>query len=89
MTSVEAANLLNNIHLESKRYFDIVFVDADHLYNSVKEDILTWIPHVKEGGMLAGHDYGGRHRGVKKAVDEIFGLENIEIIQDIWVSRII
>jgi len=51
---------------------DFVFIDAAHDYKSVKKDILAWLPKIKEGGYIAGHDYPG-YPGVKKAVDEIFG----------------
>lgn len=47
-----------------------VFIDAAHDYASVKDDISFWLPKVKTGGILAGHDYGGDWTGVKQAVDE-------------------
>lgn len=34
-----------------------VFIDGDHSRESVTEDILTWLPRLKPGGWLAGHDY--------------------------------
>ena len=36
---------------------DIVYIDADHRYSSVKADILAWMSKVKNGGILSGHDY--------------------------------
>jgi len=51
--------------------FDLVFIDADHSYESVKEDIEVWLPRVKKGGYLSGHDYGPPWEGVIKAVDEL------------------
>lgn len=50
---------------------DFVFVDADHEYESVKKDILAWLPKVRPGGLLAGHDMN--FPGVNRAVKEIFG----------------
>ncbi len=35
---------------------DIIFIDADHIYESVKKDIDLAIPKVKPGGILSGHD---------------------------------
>jgi len=51
---------------------DFVFIDADHEYSSVIKDIDAWLPKIKIGGMLAGHDYFNPCR-VKEAVDEKFG----------------
>lgn len=48
---------------------DLVFIDADHSYESVFADIVAWRPKVRVGGILCGHDYGGKFDGVKKAVD--------------------
>lgn len=36
---------------------DLVFIDADHRYDHVVEDILAWYPKVKSGGIICGHDY--------------------------------
>lgn len=49
---------------------DVVFIDACHTYECVREDILAWLPKVKIGGYLAGHDYSWSN-DVKRAVDEI------------------
>lgn len=66
-----AANLLADESL------DWVYIDANHSYQSVVQDIHAWLPKVRRGGILAGHDYGAPPEvgfGVKQAVDEIFGL---------------
>lgn len=39
---------------------DLVFVDGDHSYRGAKGDILAWLPNIKEGGIMAVHDYGKR-----------------------------
>jgi hypothetical protein len=36
---------------------DFVYIDANHAYDFVKEDIGLWYPKVKKGGILSGHDY--------------------------------
>lgn len=52
---------------------DLVFVDADHSEEWVLRDLSAWLPKVKPGGVIAGHDYGARHHpGVKRAVDRVF-----------------
>ena len=36
--------------------FDLVFLDADHRYSAVKNDIAAWRTKVRPGGILCGHD---------------------------------
>jgi hypothetical protein len=36
--------------------FDLVFIDANHSYNSVCGDIEAWWPKLKIGGIMCGHD---------------------------------
>lgn len=35
---------------------DFVFIDANHEDDAVRRDISAWLPKVKPGGILAGHD---------------------------------
>jgi len=39
-------------------FFDLVFIDADHRYKSVKEDLLAWLPKTK---IICGHDCSGKY----------------------------
>ena len=83
MPSVEAAKLY-----EDKSLF-FVFIDGSHLYEAVKEDILAWLPKVKSGGFIGGHDIDQieEFNGVRKAVDEMFPNKNdIEIFNVGWAS---
>lgn len=72
---------------------DFVFIDASHDYESVKADILAWIPKVKMGGIIAGHDYIETYPGVIMAVNEIFGervnLEYSKNGEACWLIEII
>lgn len=65
---------------------DLVFIDGEHTYEGCREDIKLWTPHVRPGGILCGHDYGGQFPGVKKAVDETGGCEVTGF--EIWSRRI-
>ena len=38
-------------------YFDFVYIDANHKYEYVKNDIDYWYSKIKPGGMISGHDY--------------------------------
>lgn len=67
---------------------DFAFIDADHSEDSVSRDIAAWLPKVRPGGILAGHDYDNPlHTGVKPAVDTEFG-RRVETFADyVWVVR--
>lgn len=45
---------------------DFVYIDANHSFDFVINDINEWGKKVKNGGIISGHDYA---LGVKKAVD--------------------
>ena len=76
MDSVEASKLYSDNSL------DFVYIDADHSYESVKKDIIAWLPKVKTGGILAGHDYP--MISVRNAVHEILREENISVNMCSW-----
>lgn len=50
-------------------HFDWAFIDADHEYGAVKEDIVATKRVVRSGGWILGHDY--TWPGVRRAVDEL------------------
>lgn len=64
-TSVQAAKQFKNGSL------DFVFIDGSHDTDSVCADIDAWLPKVKAGGIIAGHDYK-THRQVEIAVNSRF-----------------
>jgi predicted O-methyltransferase YrrM len=66
-SSVEAAKQFDDNSL------DFVYIDAAHDYESVRQDILTWLPKVKKGGYIGGHDFRfDENIGVYEAVNDIF-----------------
>ena len=51
---------------------DAVYIDGDHIYESVRKDIHAWYDKVKPGGILSGHDIFNC-TSVPQAVNEAFG----------------
>ena len=78
MSSRDAvADLLSDLEFSKSNLglFDFVFIDADHRYEHVKQDVEMWTPLVRSEGIVSGHDYGGMNDkrgvwGIKRAVDE-------------------
>ena len=68
--SVDASNDFPN------EYFDWVYIDAGHSFESCHEDLHAWFPKIKKHGYITGHDYNddeeaiAKGYGVKRAVDE-------------------
>ena len=53
---------------------DFIYIDGNHQYAFVKQDLENFVPKIKVGGIIAGHDYGGPTTpGVTKAIEEFFG----------------
>jgi len=66
--------------------FDMVFIDADHTYSSVRNDIFLWLPKVKKGGIIAGHDFSTQFSGVKRAVMELIGNPVLTKKSSVWYA---
>lgn len=69
---------------------DFVYIDGNHSYDAVMEDITLWEPKVRPGGILAGHDYNKtskRHKeifgGLIKAVNEYAATNNRDLKLDV------
>jgi hypothetical protein len=64
---------------------DFVYLDAQHHYEAVREDIALWHAKIRKGGVMGGHDYlDGRidsgDYGVKRAVDEFAAANGYQLI---------
>lgn len=80
LPSVEAAATFADASL------DFVFIDADHAFESVCADIRAWLPKVRPGGVLAGHDWG--YMGVADAVQACLPFDEILVtspVQTAWL----
>lgn len=89
---------INQIHGDSREVgktwehgpIDLVFVDDGHCYEHVKGDIETWLPYIRDGGLMFFHDYKGQYDiGVSQAVDELMtGYERVTHVDTLVAFRI-
>jgi len=42
---------------------DFIFIDGNHAFEYVVEDLAKWSPKVKKGGIISGHDFFNKYRG--------------------------
>ena len=65
---------------------DLIFIDANHSYKYVLDDIKTWTPVVRSGGIICGHDYRNSN-GVVRAVNDAFS--HFHILTDtVWCKQL-
>ena len=72
---------------------DFLYIDGDHREPQVRKDIETWLPTVKEGGLIGFHDYipkpGPKIKGrVAKVVDEMIALPVVLEVDRLKVFRV-
>ena len=70
-------------HLYIPEKLDFVYIDANHTYDYVKPDIMTYREYVKDGGLVAGHDYRKKN-GVVRAVHELVPKDKLQIEEPDW-----
>jgi len=70
---------------------DFVYIDGNHSYSYVMDDITKYIGKVKPGGVLGGHDYGSRYGGVVHAVNDYTRTHNLDLYTgrdaDWWIIK--
>ena len=67
-----------------------VFIDGDHRYDAVKRDCELWEPKVRDGGILAGHDFTpGDACGIDVVRYVSKAYPKAEIWTTSWVHRIV
>lgn len=85
MLSDDAVKLLN------KNKYDFIYIDGLHTYDGVKNDIINYLPLVKKGGVIGGHDFGTSHKhltGVTEAVKEMLGEPDKVFEDNSWIKFI-
>ncbi len=68
---------------------DMIYIDGLHTYAAVNRDLQDWIPKVKIGGFITGHDFHrGKFPGVVRAVRELVG-NGVRLFKDTsWLKQI-
>jgi len=72
--------------LYQDRSLDFVFIDAGHAYENVSADIRAWLPKVRPGGAIGGHDYPAAE-GVQRAVQE--QINEFTLINNSWMAKVL
>jgi predicted O-methyltransferase YrrM len=78
---------------ESFSYFDdesidVLYIDGLHTYEQVKKDIINYLPKVKKGGFICGHDYHKNWPGVIQAIEETLKTVDKVFIDTSWIKNI-
>jgi hypothetical protein len=59
---------------------DFVYIDAMHDFDNVMMDLICWVPKVRRGGIVSGHDYCvGYMVGVIDAVNTYTRVHNVNL----------
>ena len=95
LLNIKDKNNIKHIHKTSDdaivdlkgQSFDFIYIDGLHTYDQIKKDIKNYLPHVKKGGFIAGHDYHSNHKGVIDGVNEMLKIDNI-FLDTSWIKRV-
>lgn len=66
---------------------DFVYIDGNHAYEAVKQDVQLAMKYLTGAKILAGHDYGYKKSpGVKQALDELIGKPDAIFCDYSWIK---
>jgi len=86
--SLEAAEIYQDEDetMDQDFFPDVVYIDAGHTFEQVREDLLAWKDIPKK--FICGHDYENRFIGVKKAINKILGHPQKVFKDSSWVIKL-
>lgn len=58
----EFSNNKDIINIIDDESFDLIFIDGNHTYKYVLEDLINYYPKIKKGGLVIGDDFFMRHK---------------------------
>lgn len=67
------ALIIRQTSMDALQYFDdgsldFVYIDGDHDFRHIAEDIFEWSKKVRKGGMVSGHDYFSTHPKARNTI---------------------
>ena len=65
-------------------YFDYIYIDAEHTYDAVKQDLHLWYPKLKKNGFIFGDDYHWREDDFSLSVEKAYQEFFVENRVDYW-----
>lgn len=71
---------------------DFIYIDGDHSYDQVKQDLEMYLPKLKDNGIIGGHDYNKKNKlyikNTIRAIDEIVGKPDKVFGDTSWLKQI-
>lgn len=67
---------------------DFIYIDGNHTYEYIKQDLENYFGKIKQGGIMAGHDFYFENSDVIKAVIEFCSEKKLKLFvgdKDWWV----
>lgn len=75
----------NALKVIKDKSLDFVYIDGNHDFDYVMEDIIGWARKVKKGGIIAGHDYYHfNNSGVIEAVNKYTEMHRVDLYLTDW-----
>ncbi len=65
--------------LRKPQTLDLAFIDGGHYKEQCLADCRAWWPVIAEGGILAGHDFGGKYEGIVAATTQFAKREDLPL----------
>ena len=64
-------------------FFDFIYIDGNHSFESCLTDLMLYYPKLKHGGVIGGHDFSVKYIGVIHAVLLFAKIHDIRIYGDL------
>jgi predicted O-methyltransferase YrrM len=78
IVNIEGIRDFTNLDNTNYAPIDLIFHDASHEYEGVRDDLIHWFPKLKSDGIMIIDDYEPQFPGVVRAVDEYIAEHDLE-----------